>query len=1309
VTGGSRRLLAFVAVVALGITGPAGHADPGPAARTETTTAGRPESPSATVTLITGDKVHVRTLANGQTAAVVQPAPRRDGTVPRFHVSTRDGQTYVVPSDVGPLLPDVLDSALFNVTGLVEQGYDDASSPTLPVILSYPKQSPRTLLDRSVPASDETEVLESVSSVAAKVDKAEIERLADAVTRLADAAARTGTEPSRLRTAQAGPLAGVEKIWLDGRVEAALDRSTGQISAPTAWDAGYDGSGVTVAVLDTGIDDTHPDLAGKVTAARNFTDDPDTRDLNGHGTHVASIIAGSGAASDGARRGVAFGAALVSGKVLNAEGEGLVSTVIAGMEWAAGEAGADIVNMSLAADPTAYGSDLVNQAVEDLTATHGTLFVVAAGNEGCDECVQSPGVAPSALTVGAVDRDDQLADFSSRGPAPKTYALKPDITAPGVGILAARAAEGRLGGEGPYLELSGTSMATPHVAGAAALLAQARPDLTPAEIKGALMSTAVPTPGLTVYEQGAGRVDLGRLTASPVLAVPGSLDFGVVERTDDSPPVRLTVTYRNVSTEPVTIDLDAQLGEDDGSSHLVTVEPARLTVPAGDTGTARVSVDVAASELGRYTGVLTARTSAGTSLRTPLGVVVEPKRYKLTVTGVARDGRPALPWVGVTAASPLVDVHTGETVTTFCPSDDPSDTICYLVPAGTYSLLSFVETQPAGAERGQYPPLHTTLVGDPEIEVTGDTAVTLDARDAVEITVRTSTQKDATLNLGGAVDLTWRRTAANGVTASDSLFNPPGAQAEERLFAQPMSPAKVGRVGMTSHWRLEAPAVAMTVPGARDIELAPTYYQMDAAATSSAEFPVVDGRLSLPVVDAGDGRPDEIARLNLRGALALIRRSDEISVADQSNAAADAGARVVAIYNDRPGRNAAFGPSSAPLRVPTVRLSHEEGRRLLDRLETRRVTVVVTGEPASPYVYDLVFAERDGIPGSLRYTVGPKDLVRVDRDFHTQSADTLAYSEASYPFQPTDEFVIAHLRPLREVPRSRTDYHLVDPQTRWSYLVTVPEKPTTWSPEFALLELLAPGVSYSRSGRTSQSWARGPLAVDLNEQFPAARYENLLILGRRSPGVQESVGMVDGEGHFSDVVTTDGDKGFTTLFRLSRGREVLWETDRLPGGERGVVELPTGEDETYRMTFDVTNDAPWAQLSTRTRTEWTFRSARTEGPEPTPLPLLTARYDLDLDLTNQLKPGLRPVEVTVDHQVDVEIPITRFRFDVSYDDGRHWTRLQAHRTGPHTWRVNLGPKAPTHARYVSLRLSATDADGNRIEQEIIRAAALRSR
>ena len=103
------------------------------------------------------------------------------------------------------------------------------------------------------------------------------------------------------------------------------------------------------------------------------------------------------------------------------------------------------------------------------------------------------------------------------------------------------------------------------------------------------------------------------------------------------------------------------------------------------------------------------------------------------------------------------------------------------------------------------------------------------------------------------------------------------------------------------------------------------------------------------------------------------------------------------------------------------------------------------------------------------------------------------------------------------------------------------------------------------------------------------------------------------------------------------------------------------------------------------------------------------RYDLALDLTNQLKPGSRPVEVTADDQAGIEIPVRTFRFDVSYDDGRHWTKLHADRTGANTWRVRLGPKTPTHARYVSFRVSAKEADTNRIEQEVIRAPALASK
>ena len=117
-------------------------------------------------------------------------------------------------------------------------------------------------------------------------------------------------------------------------MEAALEHSVPQIHAPEAWAAGFDGTGTTVAVLDTGYDPTHPDLAGKVSESSNFTSDAGVVDGNGHGTHVASTIAGTGAASDRLRRGVAPGADLIVGKVLTDGGWGADSWVLAGMQWA---------------------------------------------------------------------------------------------------------------------------------------------------------------------------------------------------------------------------------------------------------------------------------------------------------------------------------------------------------------------------------------------------------------------------------------------------------------------------------------------------------------------------------------------------------------------------------------------------------------------------------------------------------------------------------------------------------------------------------------------------------------------------------------------------------------------------------------------------------------------------------------------------------------------------------------------------------------------------------------------------------------
>jgi subtilisin family serine protease len=192
--------------------------------------------------------------------------------------------------------------------------------------------------------------------------------------------------------------------------------------------------------------------------------------------------------------------------VLDDEGNGQDSWVLAGMEWAAAQ-GADVVNLSLSTRYPADGLSPLDQAVNRLTTESGALFVVAAGNGGPgSQTIGSPAAADAALAVGAVDKSGQLAPFSSRGQRRGDGAIKPDITAPGVGIVVARA--------------------TPHVAGAAAILAGQHPDWTPGQLKAALMGAAQPNPHLSVHEQGAGRVDVARATTQRLRTDTGSLSLG---------------------------------------------------------------------------------------------------------------------------------------------------------------------------------------------------------------------------------------------------------------------------------------------------------------------------------------------------------------------------------------------------------------------------------------------------------------------------------------------------------------------------------------------------------------------------------------------------------------------------------------------------------------------------------------------------------------------------------------------------------------------------------------------------------------
>ncbi|MGW0575308.1 S8 family serine peptidase, partial [Streptomyces sp. NPDC002920] len=405
----------------------------------------RSTTPPQIVTLITGDTVSLTVGPDGKNAVDVRRGKGREAAT--FLSSEKDGEISVLPADAIPLIQaGRLDPALFNVTQLVEQGYTDAKTGSTPVIATFRKGA------ETPEGARRTLVLPGIDGAALSARKS--------TDFWADIAPALGTEPTAKAAEQLGD--GIDKIWLDAKVKASLDVSVPQIGAPEVWQAGYDGTGVKVAVLDTGVDAGHPDLAGKIAESQSFVPDQTVQDGHGHGTHVASTIVGSGAASDGKRKGVAPGAQLLIGKVLGNDGRGQTSWILNGMEWAA-HSGAKIVSMSLGGTATGP-SDVLSETVDDLSASTGTLFVIASGNAGPGEqTVGTPGIADSALTVGAVDKSDQLASFSSRGPRPGDFAVKPEITAPGVAITAARAAGTTMAGSTPvddyYSTASGTSMA----------------------------------------------------------------------------------------------------------------------------------------------------------------------------------------------------------------------------------------------------------------------------------------------------------------------------------------------------------------------------------------------------------------------------------------------------------------------------------------------------------------------------------------------------------------------------------------------------------------------------------------------------------------------------------------------------------------------------------------------------------------------------------------------------------------------------------------------------------------------------------
>ncbi len=389
---------------------------------------------------------------------------------------------------------------------------------------------------------------------------------------------------------------GVRGIYPDSQVHLELADSVTLIGADQVWqlqDANgqaVTGQGMRVAVIDTGIEYTHPDLGGcfgpgcKVEGGYDlYNNDANPMDDNGHGTHCAGIVA-----ADGTLKGVAPGASLYAYKVLNAFGSGTELVIIAGIERAADPDqdpatadAVDVISMSLGLPGTP--DDPWPMAV-DAAVDQGIVIVVSAGNSGPEYAsVESPGVARLATAVGASDKSDMIASFSSHGPIPGYDGwLKPNLLAPGVDILSTY-----LGGT--YASSSGTSMATPHVAGAAALVKQMRPTWTPEQIQASLMNTAIDL-GLDVHTQGAGRLQVDRAVAVPGLVTPSSISFGTVDVSQPLWSDTRLLSLENVTGSARTYSLSVETRLPDGVT--ARVEPNAMTLAVGEKRSFSIALSV---------------------------------------------------------------------------------------------------------------------------------------------------------------------------------------------------------------------------------------------------------------------------------------------------------------------------------------------------------------------------------------------------------------------------------------------------------------------------------------------------------------------------------------------------------------------------------------------------------------------------------------------------------------------------------------------------------------------------------------------
>jgi hypothetical protein len=798
--------------------------------------------------------------------------------------------------------------------------------------------------------------------------------------------------------------------------------------------------------------------------------------------------------------------------------------------------------------------------------------------------------------------------------------------------------------------MSGTSMATPHVAGAAALLLQAHPDLTGQQLKDALVSTSKPTPSYTAYDAGNGRLDAAAGVDATVVAS-GAVSVSRVA-TPEKDTISQPVTFTNLGDQPVVLDL--ALVAPDAPAGLFTLSAPKLTVPAHQSATAELTTrrSLAAGSDSHF-GEIRAATADGTVV-TRTAVALGPVVHRLTVSIKDTHGLPT--------RGSFELLSPGRHDPDLFQVDDSGTGALYL-PEGAYSVMMFAEVPGTHgpSSRG------VALVGDPDVSLTADAEVVLDLSKVRQIQTtipqpsRDSYQRlDYQRTLGGGL---WRSFWDTGVTY-DSLWTMPTSH-----------PVTHGDFQLTARWRKEQAVLSV----------ASATHEYSDVTRQPGGTPLPKGKWNLGLVAAGNGSATDLAKVDVRGKAVVVRRNDEVSGTEQAVEAAAAGAKLLLVANNEPAiaENPYADDPSNPTPIDVALVSTDEGDLLFQQAASRNATVSVVSQPSTDYVYDLVQTYHNTIPAELVRNERQKDLARIDEKFNSPVPGARG-GEFRFDWLSFSNWGIGQMS-TRPVNPTRTDWVSVDDAYDWGQEAYI---------EGRIYEV-AKHAGYRPNSRSSEEWFSGAVQRPYNNN------------GYQMPWRSGDSMRVDVPGFGSgDHVGMGLDVRYQQTVSLYQGTSLL---DQQPGAFVYLQNLPA-EKLPYRFEVQTSQPAELNPLSTTTSTEWNFFSAATSvvDGERTPLPMLQLTYAIDRDSTGAVKNGSDVVLQAVQPESAVGAgTVGKPTMEFSYDDGKTWQPAVVVPGALGQWSAKF--TAPAAARFVSLRAGARDSEGNSVSQTVIRAFGVRSK